>query len=90
MVSYQVTVLVKEEIMFKQKRDKFTVTAIPEKLSPEKPFVQVEAELTEPQLEALADGLMKLITLYTSFKEELMSIQQQDKFTIGSSPETSP
>ncbi len=33
-------------------------------------------KLTEEQLEALADGLMKLTTLYTSFKEELMFKQK--------------
>ena len=48
-------------------------TAIPEKLRQEKPFFQVERKLTEAQLEAIADGLMKLTALYTSFKEELMS-----------------
>ena len=33
-------------------------------------------KLTEEQLEAIADGLMKLTTLYTSFKEELMFKQK--------------
>ena len=40
--------------MFKQKREKLTTTATPEKTRPEKPFFQVEGELTEAQLEAIA------------------------------------
>ena len=40
--------------MSKQKREKFTATAIPEKPSQQKPFVQVKGELTEAQLEAIA------------------------------------
>ncbi len=40
--------------MFKQKREKLTTTATPEKNCPEKPFVQVERELTEEQLEVIA------------------------------------
>ena len=40
--------------MSKPKRDKFTATATSEKPSPEKSFVQVERELTEAQLEAIA------------------------------------
>ena len=59
--------------MSKPKPEKFTATVTPEKLRPQKPFVQIEGELTQAQLEAIADGLMKLTTLYTNFKEELMS-----------------
>ena len=44
--------------MFKPKREKLTTTATPEKPSPEKPFVQVERELTEAQLEAIAGGAL--------------------------------
>ncbi len=46
----------KAKIMSKQKREKFTATATPEKICSEKPFVQVEGELTEAQLEAIAAG----------------------------------
>ena len=62
-------------------------TAIPEKLHQDKPFVQAEGELTQAQLEAIADGLMKLTILHTSFKEKLMAKQKQDKFTAGATPE---
>ena len=61
--------------MSKQKSAKFT--AKPDKTRPEKPLV----ELTEAQLESIADGLMKLTILYTSFKEELMSKQKREKLT---------
>ncbi len=40
--------------MFKLKREKLTTTATPEKTRPEKPFFQVEGELTEAQLEVIA------------------------------------
>ena len=40
--------------MFKPKREKLTITATAEKLRPQKPLVQVEGELTEAQLEAIA------------------------------------
>ena len=63
--------------MFRQKR---------EKPSPEKPFVQIEGELIEAQLEVLASGLMQLTTLYTSFKEELMS-KKQLKLLATATPE---
>ncbi len=36
------------------KREKFTVSTTSEKPNPEKSFVQVEGELTEAQLEAIA------------------------------------
>ena len=39
--------------MSKPRRDKCTAT-----VTPEKPFVQVEGELTEAQLEAIAGGRM--------------------------------
>ncbi len=39
---------------FETKAKKNTTTAILEKLRKEKPFVQVEGELTEEQLEAIA------------------------------------
>ena len=42
--------------MSKPKPEKFTATAIPEKTRQHKPFVQVEGELTEAQLEAIAAG----------------------------------
>ena len=64
--------------MFRQKR---------EKPSPEKPFVQIEGEFTEAQLEAVADGLMKLTTFYTSFKEGLMS---QQKLKLLATPDKTP
>ena len=57
--------------MSKQKL-KLLASTTPEKTCPQQPFVQVEGEFSEAQLEALADGLMKLTILYTSFKEELM------------------
>ena len=44
--------------MFKPKREKLTTTATPEKLRPQKPFFQVEGELTEAQLEMIAGGRM--------------------------------
>ena len=59
--------------MSKQKREKFTASVTRLKPRPQKPFAQVEGELTQGQLEAIAFRLMKLTTLYTSFKEELMS-----------------
>ena len=46
--------------MSKQKREKSTATATPEKLRQEKPFVQVEGELTEAQLEAIAGAGLPL------------------------------
>ena len=45
-----------KEIISKQKREKFTATTTPEKLSQQKPFVQIEGELTEAQLQAIAAG----------------------------------
>ena len=42
--------------MSKQKRAKFTASLTPEKTCQEKPFVQVEVELTQAQLEAIAAG----------------------------------
>ncbi|MGK7873173.1 MAG: hypothetical protein AB4426_07625 [Xenococcaceae cyanobacterium] len=42
--------------MAKQKPEKFTATATPEKPRQQKPFVQAEGELTEAQLEAIAGG----------------------------------
>ena len=59
--------------MSKQRREKCTASVTPKNPRQEKPFVQAQRELTQAQLEAIADGLMKLTTLYTSFKEELMS-----------------
>ncbi len=44
--------------MSKPKREKFTVSTTSEKPSPEKSFVQVERELTEAQLEAIAGGAL--------------------------------
>ena len=46
--------------MAKQKREKFTASVTPEKLRQDKPFVQVEGELTEAQLEAIAAGALSL------------------------------
>ena len=73
--------------MFKPKRKKLTVSATPETTRPEKPFVQVEGKLTEAQLEAIADGLMKLTTLYISLKEELIFKQEREKLTTTATPE---
>ena len=42
--------------MSKQKRSKLTASVTPEKPRQDKPFVQVEEELTEAQLEAIAAG----------------------------------
>ncbi len=42
--------------MSKQKRERLTESVTSEKPSPEKSFVQVERELTEEQLEAIAAG----------------------------------
>ena len=42
--------------MFKPKREKLTTTVTPEKTRQQKPFVQIEGELTEAQLEAYAGG----------------------------------
>ncbi|MDJ0577741.1 MAG: hypothetical protein QNJ65_21600 [Xenococcaceae cyanobacterium MO_234.B1] len=58
--------------MAKDKLEKCTANATKEKIRHDNPFVQAEGELMEAQLEALADGLMKLITLYTGFQEKLM------------------
>ena len=44
--------------MYKQKREKLTVTTIPEKTHPQQPFIQVEGKLTEAQLEAIAGGAL--------------------------------
>ena len=46
--------------MFKPKREKCTATVTPEKTRPEKPFVQVEGELTEAQLEAIIGGALTI------------------------------
>ena len=46
--------------MAKPKRKKLTTTATPEKNCPEKPFVQVEGELTQEQLEVLAGAGLSL------------------------------
>ena len=72
--------------MFKPKRKKLTVSATPETTRLEKPFVQVEGKLTEGQLEAIADGLMKLTTLYISLKEELIFKQEREKLTNTATP----
>ena len=42
--------------MSKQKPEKFTAGATPEKLGQQKPLVQIEGKLTEAQLEAIAAG----------------------------------
>ena len=59
--------------MAKPKRKQLTAGATKEKNCHNYPFVQTEGELIEAQLEAIADGLMKLTIFYTSFKEELIS-----------------
>ncbi len=46
--------------MSKQKRNKLTTSVTPEKSWSNKPFVQVEGELTQAQLEALAGGRMSM------------------------------
>ena len=46
--------------MSKPKRSKFTIAVTPEKSRPDKPFVQIEGELTEAQLEAIAAGGLNL------------------------------
>ena len=46
--------------MFKQKRKKLTATTTLEKTCPHQLFVQLEGELTEEQLEAIAAGGVKL------------------------------
>ncbi len=46
--------------MFTQKREKFTVVTVPEKNRQHKPLVQIEGELTEAQLEAIAAAGVKL------------------------------
>ena len=73
--------------MSKPKPDKFTAGVTSEKTRQDKHFVQVEGKLIEAQLEAIADGLMKLTILYTSFKEELMSKQKPEKFAATSTLE---
>ena len=40
-----------------QQREKFTATTTSEKPRPQQSFVQLEGELTEAQLEAIAGGL---------------------------------
>ncbi len=42
--------------MFQQKRARLTCITVTEKTCQEKPFVQVEVELTQAQLEAIAAG----------------------------------
>ncbi len=42
--------------MSQQQPEKLTATTTPEKNCQDKPFVQVEGELTEEQLEAIAGG----------------------------------
>ena len=42
--------------MSQQKRDKLTVTTLPEKTYPQQSFVQLEGKLTPEQLEAIAGG----------------------------------
>ena len=46
--------------MSKQKREKLTTTATPEKNRPGKTFFQVEGDLNEAQLEAIAAGRLTL------------------------------
>ncbi len=46
--------------MFRQQRVKLTASVTPEKTNPQKPFVQIEGELTEAQLEAIAAGGIRL------------------------------
>ena len=43
--------------MSQQQREKFTATTTPEKPCQDKPFIQVEGELTQEQLEAIAAGV---------------------------------
>ena len=74
--------------MAKNKLDKCSASLTPKQCH-DKPFIQAESELIEARLEAIADGLMKLTTLYTSFKEELMSKQQREKFTATGTSEKS-
>ncbi len=46
--------------MFQQKREKLTGVTVTEKTCQEKPFIQVEGELTQAQLEAIAGGRLSL------------------------------
>ena len=46
--------------MFKQQREKFTITTKPEKIHQDKPFVQIEGKLTPAQLEAIAAAGLSL------------------------------
>ena len=46
--------------MSKQKPEKFTASAAPEKTRPEKSFVQLEGKLTEAQLEEIAAGAIAI------------------------------
>lgn len=46
--------------MFKLKRDKLTVHATRENPPQEKPFVQMEGQLTREQLEKIAAGALSL------------------------------
>jgi predicted nucleotide-binding protein (sugar kinase/HSP70/actin superfamily) len=73
--------------MAKPKRKQLTAGATKEKTRHNNPFVQAEAELIEAQLTAIADGLMKLTTFYTSFKEELISQEKREKSAAISTPE---
>ena len=74
--------------MAKDKVEPFTANTTKEKTRHDSPFVQTESELIEAQLEAIAEGLMKLTTFYSSFlEEELMSTEKLAKSIAISTPE---
>lgn len=74
--------------MAQDKREPFTANTTTAKTRHDNPFVQTESELIEAQLEAIADGLMKLTTFYTSFiEEEFLSTEKLEKSIAVSTPE---
>ena len=74
--------------MAQDKLKLFTTNPTTAKTRDDNPFVHTESELIEAQLEAIADGLMKLTTFYTSFiEEELISTEKLEKSIAISTPE---
>ena len=73
--------------MAQDKLEPFTANTTTAKTHHDNLFVQTESELIEAQLEAIADGLMKLTTFYTSFiEEEFISTEKLEKSIAISTP----
>ncbi len=69
--------------MFKPKSEQCTAGVTPERSPHNQPFVQTESELIEARLEALANGMIKLTNLYTSFQVEVRRKAQLEETRGG-------